>query len=72
MALLSVICLYDIALNNLWCAIQRGDEIDTKLFKRIDAVANGSVDFFVEGLNQISYLKSSITNEYKNIKKSKK
>lgn len=64
---ITLLFLYELALNKTWCLLLQEVEVDTTIFKNIDALANCTHDFYSSLINQVSYLKSTLTDEYKDI-----
>ena len=64
----TLIFMYELALDKIWNLIIQEVDVDTAIFKNIDMIANGKCDFYQGVLNQIPYLKTGLTEEYKEIK----
>ena len=64
----SLCFLYEMALTNLWNRLLRGDDINTSMFKNIDAIANGKVDFNYETVNQLNCFKSCLDYSFTQLK----
>lgn len=67
---LSLIFLYEVALNKVWQMLVQDLDVDTSMFKNLDALANGDVDFYTGLANQVGYVKSVLTNDYKEVEES--
>lgn len=63
----SIMFLYQLSLDKVWNLLIQEVEVDTSIFKNIDAVVNAKVDFCGGLLNVFNYVKSSLTNEYREI-----
>lgn len=63
----SILFMYELALSKLWSLLLQEVEVDVEMFKNIDKLANDKDNFYVNLLNQATYLKSSLTDEYKQI-----
>ena len=55
----SVALMYESALNNLWGNLIQGVDVDTKVFKEIDALANQDYGFYENLINISQKLKSN-------------
>ncbi|MBQ7798786.1 MAG: hypothetical protein IJ371_06665, partial [Clostridia bacterium] len=63
----TLLFLYEMALSKIWELIVQQVEVDTTIFKNIDALANGKIEFYSNLILQIKYLQSGIGNEYRDI-----
>ena len=66
----SVLFMYELALNKLWSLLLQEVDVDVNMFKSVDKLANDKDDFYINLVNQATYLKSSLTDEYKQIEES--
>ena len=66
----TLLFMYESAFNKVWDLLLQGVEVDTDIFKNIDAIANDKVDFYPNILNQLAGLKKCIGGEYQDIKES--
>ena len=64
---MSVLFLYELALNKVWNLLVQEVDADTTIFKNIDALVNGKVDFYQSLATQVAYLKPCLDNNYKDV-----
>lgn len=60
----SVICLYQSAFDWIWGLLLQGADVETEMFKNIDALINGDVDFYPALINKVQALKGYINKDY--------
>ncbi len=58
---------YEFALEQVWSKLLQGVDVDTQIFKNLDAIANGNMEFYPNILNQISCLKLYLGEQYKDV-----
>jgi len=66
----TLLFLYELALNQTWNALLQNVDVDTTIFKTLDAIANNNTNFYTGLLNQVIKLKTNITDEYNEIEES--
>lgn len=64
----SLLFMYGLALERIWGMLIQGVDVDTQMFKNLDAIANGNINFYSGILQQIQYLKLYLTTQYQDIK----
>ena len=55
---LTIVFLYQLAIDKVWASIIQNQNVDTKIFKNLDAIVNGNVDFY-SGLAGQAFLLST-------------
>lgn len=65
---ISLLFMYGLALERIWGMLIQGVDVDTQMFKNLDAIANGDMDFYSGILQQIQCLKLYLTTQYQDIK----
>lgn len=56
----SIVLMYERALNNLWQRLIQNADVDTRMFKDIDALINGENAFYENLINMSTKLKSGV------------
>lgn len=66
---ISVIFMYEMALNKLWHCLLQGVEVDVTIFKIIDLLINSNDNFYVNLISVATTLKTELDDEYKQVSK---
>ncbi|MFQ6724506.1 MAG: hypothetical protein ACLRFE_04175 [Clostridia bacterium] len=63
----TLLYLYQLAFEKVWDNLLQGSLIDITLFKKIDLIANGKINFYNGILNEVLTLRSNITIDYQTV-----
>lgn len=63
----TLLFLYELAFNHLWQLLVQNKKVDTEMFKNIDAISNGKIEFYSNLLFYVKYFKQNINDDYKQI-----